>query len=123
MITVARLNRNKGHRFALAAMRRAVSLEPDNWRHYFRLSYVSWGEERLRAARRTLALLPGFPLAVTERQKALREMARQETALSAAFETAAAQSSAAHTTPPPAMRPATAGNRSRVEAAGLWLGL
>src|SRR4051794_4174252 len=48
---------------ARAAANRAVSLEPDNWRHYFRLACVSWGEERLRAARRTLALLPGFPLA------------------------------------------------------------
>ena len=57
------LDRTGHHVDALAAMRRAVSLEPDNWRHYFRLSYVSWGEERLRAARRTLALLPGFPLA------------------------------------------------------------
>jgi DNA-binding winged helix-turn-helix (wHTH) protein/Tfp pilus assembly protein PilF len=57
------LDRSGHHVDALAAIRRAVSLEPDNWRHYFRLSYVSWGEERLRAARRTLALLPGFPLA------------------------------------------------------------
>src|SRR5688572_31754262 len=48
------LDRTGHHVDALAAMRRAVSLEPDNWRHYFRLSYVSWGEERLRAARRTL---------------------------------------------------------------------
>ncbi|HEY6616755.1 MAG TPA: winged helix-turn-helix domain-containing protein [Vicinamibacterales bacterium] len=48
---------------ALAASRRAVSLEPDNWRHHFRLAYIGWGEERLRAAHRTLALLPGFPLA------------------------------------------------------------
>ena len=40
-----------------------MSLEPDNWRHHFRLSLVSWGEARLRAARRTLALLPGLPLA------------------------------------------------------------
>ena len=48
---------------ALAALRRAVTLEPDNWRHHFRLGYASWGEERLSAARRTLALLPGFPLA------------------------------------------------------------
>jgi DNA-binding winged helix-turn-helix (wHTH) protein len=48
---------------AMAALGRAVSLEPDNWRHYFRLSLVSWGEARLRAARRTLALLPGLPLA------------------------------------------------------------
>jgi DNA-binding winged helix-turn-helix (wHTH) protein len=57
------LDRTGHHVDALAALRRAVSLEPDNWRHYFRLSYVGWGEERLRAARRTLALLPGFPLA------------------------------------------------------------
>jgi DNA-binding winged helix-turn-helix (wHTH) protein/cytochrome c-type biogenesis protein CcmH/NrfG len=48
---------------AMAALGRAVSLEPDNWRHYFRLSLVSWGEARLRGARRTLALLPGLPLA------------------------------------------------------------
>ncbi|HEX2687003.1 MAG TPA: winged helix-turn-helix domain-containing protein [Kofleriaceae bacterium] len=48
---------------ALAASRRAVSLEPDNWRHHVRLGYVSWGEERLREATRALALLPGFPLA------------------------------------------------------------
>jgi DNA-binding winged helix-turn-helix (wHTH) protein/Tfp pilus assembly protein PilF len=48
---------------ARAASQHAVSLEPDNWRHQFRLSYVSWGEERLRAAHRTLALLPDFPLA------------------------------------------------------------
>jgi DNA-binding winged helix-turn-helix (wHTH) protein len=48
---------------ALAAIRRAVTLEPDNWRHHFRLGYASWGEERLGAARRTLTLLPGFPLA------------------------------------------------------------
>ena len=57
------LDRTGHHVDALAALRRAVTLEPDNWRHYFRLSYVTWGEERLRAARRTLALLPGFPLA------------------------------------------------------------
>jgi tetratricopeptide (TPR) repeat protein len=48
---------------ALAALRRAVSLEPDNWRHQVRLSYGSWGEERLRAARRALALVPGLALA------------------------------------------------------------
>jgi tetratricopeptide (TPR) repeat protein len=48
---------------ACAAANRAVMLEPDNWRHRFRLSFVSWGEARLRAARQTLALLPDFPLA------------------------------------------------------------
>jgi len=48
---------------ALAALRRAVSLEADNWRHHVRLSYGSWGEERLRAARRALALVPGLAMA------------------------------------------------------------
>jgi DNA-binding winged helix-turn-helix (wHTH) protein/Tfp pilus assembly protein PilF len=57
------LDRTGRHLDALAASRRAVALEPDNWRHHFRLAYVGWGEERLRAAHRTLALLPGFALA------------------------------------------------------------
>jgi tetratricopeptide (TPR) repeat protein len=48
---------------AVAASRRAVTLEPDNWRHHFRLAYVGGSEERLRAAHRALALLPGFALA------------------------------------------------------------
>lgn len=48
---------------ARAAAARAVTLEPDNWRHQFRLSYVSWGEQRLRGAQRALGLLPGLPLA------------------------------------------------------------
>jgi DNA-binding winged helix-turn-helix (wHTH) protein len=48
---------------AVAALSRAVSLEADNWRHHLRLAAVSWGEARLRAARRTLTLLPGCPLA------------------------------------------------------------
>jgi len=57
------LDRTGQHTDALAASRRAVTLEEDNWRHHLRLAYVGWGEERLREARRTLALLPGFPLA------------------------------------------------------------
>ncbi len=48
---------------ALAASRRAVVLEPDNWRHQLRLAFVGWGEERLRAANRALRLLPGLSLA------------------------------------------------------------
>jgi len=48
---------------ARAALQRATTLEPSNWRHHFRLAAVSWGEERLSAARRALALLPGSPLA------------------------------------------------------------
>lgn len=48
---------------ALPALRHAIALEPDNWRHHLRLAFCAWGEERLRAARRVLALLPGCPLA------------------------------------------------------------
>jgi DNA-binding winged helix-turn-helix (wHTH) protein len=43
-----------------AAARRATALEPDNWRHHFRLGYVTWGEERLRATDRILQLMPAF---------------------------------------------------------------
>lgn len=43
-----------------AASRRATAIEPDNWRHHYRLAYGTWGEERLRAVDRTLALMPGF---------------------------------------------------------------
>ncbi len=45
---------------AQAAARRAGALEPDNWRHQYRLAYSTWGEERLRAVDRTLILKPGF---------------------------------------------------------------
>jgi DNA-binding winged helix-turn-helix (wHTH) protein/Tfp pilus assembly protein PilF len=48
---------------AQAAGRLAIALEPDNWRHHLRLASITWGEARLRAARRTLTLLPGYPLA------------------------------------------------------------
>jgi DNA-binding winged helix-turn-helix (wHTH) protein len=48
---------------ALAAARRAIELEPDNWRHRLRLSSASWGEERLREARCTLRLMPGLAMA------------------------------------------------------------
>jgi len=80
------LDRTGDHADALAALRRAVALEGDNWRHRIRLSYASWGEERLREARRTLALLPGFPLAhwlaasVHVARQALAEAERELTA-------------------------------------------
>lgn len=44
-----------------APLRRAIALESSNWRHHYRLAVASWGEERLRAVDRTLALLPAFP--------------------------------------------------------------
>ena len=48
---------------ALAAARRAVALEPANWRHHFRLGHASWGDDRLRAADATLGLYPDFAFA------------------------------------------------------------
>lgn len=45
---------------AIRAARRAVALEPDNWRHLFRLGHATWGEERLRAGAATLSLYPDF---------------------------------------------------------------
>ena len=45
------------------AARRAVTLEPSNWRHLFRLGHASWGDRRLRAAANTLALYPDFAFA------------------------------------------------------------
>ena len=43
-----------------AAARRATAIEPGNWRHHYRLGYVTWGEERLRAADRIIELMPAF---------------------------------------------------------------
>jgi DNA-binding winged helix-turn-helix (wHTH) protein len=48
---------------AVRSARRAVALEPTNWRHFFRLGHASWGDERLRAAANTLALYPDFAFA------------------------------------------------------------
>jgi DNA-binding winged helix-turn-helix (wHTH) protein len=48
---------------AAAEARRAVSIDPANWRHLFRLCYATWGEERLRAASRMLDAFPDFAFA------------------------------------------------------------
>lgn len=48
---------------AVAAGRRATTLEPENWRHHVRLAYASWGEARLAAARSVKKRLPGLGLA------------------------------------------------------------
>jgi DNA-binding winged helix-turn-helix (wHTH) protein/Flp pilus assembly protein TadD len=80
------LDRTGAHLDGLAAAKRAIVLEPDNWRHHFRLALISWGEERLSAAYRTLALLPDFPLAhwlaatVYVARQALPEAERELTA-------------------------------------------
>ena len=48
---------------ANAAAARAMALEPDLWRHAMLAAYVTWGDDRLYAARRALALCPGLALA------------------------------------------------------------
>jgi DNA-binding winged helix-turn-helix (wHTH) protein/tetratricopeptide (TPR) repeat protein len=47
-----------GGRFAeaVAAGRRAVALEPFDWRHLFRLGHAAWGSERIDALKRALAV-------------------------------------------------------------------
>jgi DNA-binding winged helix-turn-helix (wHTH) protein/tetratricopeptide (TPR) repeat protein len=50
-------------REAIVAARRAVALEPSNWRHLFRLGHASWGDDRLRAAEHALTLYPDFAFA------------------------------------------------------------
>jgi DNA-binding winged helix-turn-helix (wHTH) protein/tetratricopeptide (TPR) repeat protein len=46
---------------ALAAARRAVTLEPGYWGNQFRLAHAAWGEERLQALARAVDLYPDFP--------------------------------------------------------------
>ncbi len=47
---------------AAAAARKAMDLEPGDWRHALRAAYVNWGEERLRASRQVQKLNPGMAL-------------------------------------------------------------
>ena len=51
---------------ARKAAQRAVMLEPDSWRHQYRLGHALWGEARLRAFDRALALYPQFAYARLE---------------------------------------------------------
>ena len=69
---------------ALAAARRAVALEPSNWRHHFRLSHASWGDARLESAARTAALYPEFAFThfgIAMVHVARNHLARAETVL------------------------------------------
>ena len=43
---------------AVAAGRRALALEPGNWRHQFRLGMASWGTERVRHLEAVVAQFP-----------------------------------------------------------------
>ena len=51
---------------ARAAARKAVWLEPENWRHQYRLGHALWGAPRLRALDRALAMHPQFAYAMLE---------------------------------------------------------
>jgi adenylate cyclase len=46
---------------ALAAARRAVTLDPRYWGNQFRLAHAAWGEERLQALNRARDLYQDFP--------------------------------------------------------------
>jgi tetratricopeptide (TPR) repeat protein len=48
------------------AARKAISLEPSHWGHYFRLGHALWGEDRLRALTQTMELYPDFAFAYFE---------------------------------------------------------
>jgi DNA-binding winged helix-turn-helix (wHTH) protein/tetratricopeptide (TPR) repeat protein len=52
---------------ARAAAARAVAIEPDSWRHQYRLGHALWGDARLRAMSRALAIYPRFAYAHFER--------------------------------------------------------
>ena len=47
---------------SVAAGRMATALEPEDWRHWLRLAFVSWGNDRIQAARRMLTIAPGVAL-------------------------------------------------------------
>jgi len=51
---------------ARRAAQQAVSLEPDSWRHQYRLGHALWGDARLRAFERALGLYPQFAYARLE---------------------------------------------------------
>lgn len=104
----------------LATIRRGVSLDPENWRHLFRLAYVSWGEECLVVARRTQKRMPGSPMArwiAASVYIARLALAEAERELDAGLVAMAAAAAAGAQTPV-----ATPGVASRLSAVGLnWL--
>ncbi|HEY7474046.1 MAG TPA: winged helix-turn-helix domain-containing protein [Vicinamibacterales bacterium] len=51
---------------ARRAGQQAVAIEPENWRHQYRLGHAGWGGTRLKAFERAIALYPQFAYAQLE---------------------------------------------------------
>ncbi len=56
------LHRCGMRRDAIAAAEKAIDLTPLEWRHYFRLGFVTWGAQRLNATCRVSRMWPGLAL-------------------------------------------------------------
>jgi DNA-binding winged helix-turn-helix (wHTH) protein/tetratricopeptide (TPR) repeat protein len=79
---------------ALSAGRRAVALEPGNWRHVFRLAIAAWGEARLRDLDAVTAQYPQlthayFAAAMVHVARGRLDRARDELRTGLTFETGA----------------------------------
>ncbi len=51
---------------AQAAARRAVAIDPESWRHQYRLGHATWGAARIRALERAVTFYPQFAYAKLE---------------------------------------------------------
>jgi DNA-binding winged helix-turn-helix (wHTH) protein/TolB-like protein len=86
------------HQFdeARRAAQQAVHLEPDSWRHQYRLGHALWGEARLRAFERALALYPQFAYARLEMAMVHIARGQLDTAIGIARQGAADQDRQVH---------------------------
>jgi tetratricopeptide (TPR) repeat protein len=75
---------------------RAVTLEPESWRHQYRLGHAQWGSRRLEAFGRAVALYPQFSYAHFEATMVHVARGHLELALDAARQGAADQQGPAH---------------------------
>ncbi len=67
---------------AIALAKRAIAMEPENFKGYFTLAqiYAEWGkfEDSITMYEKTLEFLPGFPFAERERDRLRRILAERE---------------------------------------------
>ena len=85
---------------APAIGRKAVVIEPDVWRHWLRLSYVSWGDPRIESANRALGLHPDLALAYWLKSTVLIARGASDSALIPIRAGCAAQDKQRHRTRP-----------------------